>query len=52
MHFRDYIQDIETRGDPQFQIRELNKCRLQQEQLIAKIDELRRELDALLWSQP
>jgi hypothetical protein len=44
MHFRDYIHDIETRGDPQYQIRELNELRLQREQLTAKIEELKREL--------
>jgi hypothetical protein len=47
MHFRDYIHDIETRGDPQFQIRELNECRLQREQLIAKIEELKQAIERL-----
>jgi cell shape-determining protein MreC len=45
--FRDYIHDIETRGDPQFQIRELNECRLQREQLIKKIEELKEENERL-----
>jgi hypothetical protein len=47
MHFGDYIHDIETRGDPQFQIRELNECRLQREQLIAKIEELKQAIERL-----
>jgi hypothetical protein len=47
MHFGDYIRDIETRGDPQFQIRELNECRLQREQLIAKIEELKQAIERL-----
>jgi hypothetical protein len=47
MHFGDYIHDIETRGDPQFQIRELNECRLQREQLIAKIEELTQAIERL-----
>lgn len=50
MHFRDYIHDIETR-DPQFLVRELNECRLQREQLIAKIEELKNEIERLNKSQ-
>lgn len=43
--FRDYIHDIATRDDPQFRIRELNECRLQREQSIAKIEELKNEVE-------
>jgi hypothetical protein len=46
MHFRDYIHDIVSR-DPQFLVRELNECRLQREQLIAKIEELKQEIERL-----
>jgi hypothetical protein len=46
MHFRDYIHDIVSR-DAQFLVRELNECRLQREQLIAKIEELKREIERL-----
>ncbi len=46
-HIRDYIHDIETRGDPQYQLRELHELRLLNEQLVAKIAELKEEIERL-----